>query len=324
MSFRSVLVSLLLLAGAVVASACGSSAPPPISTRPPAPTFTPTPEVAQPPVQVEAPAPVEQPVQVEQPAQVEQPVNNAAEQPAATQPPAEEPTATATPVQAQAVVNIQQLNVRGGPSTANNIIGSADAGQSFPVTGKNQAGDWWEIDFNGQRGWVFGQLVTTQNVESVALAQVIPTAPPATPTPIPPPTQPPAPSQPPAPAAPAEPQYEFNVAVVGRCAPQEGGTWFEGKVYKNGQPSNGHKVVFSYAPDGAPSTNPMISGPHEGYRNWDAGYYSHIIAANKPVSGNWYIWIVNDAGQRISKLANFQSKGPGGDCNQAVVDFDSR
>ena len=319
MSFRSIAISLSLLCGVVVASACSTSAPPPVSTRPPAPTFTATPEISQPPVQVETPVPVEQPVQVEQPAD-----NAGGEQSAPTQAPVEEPTATPTLVQAQAVVNIQLLNIRGGPSTTNNILGSANSGESFPITGKNQAGDWWEIDFNGQRGWVFGQLVTTQNVESVALAQVIPTAPPATATPIPPPTQPPAPTQAPAPAEPAKPKYEFNIAVVGKCAPQEAGTWFEGKVYKNGQPANGFKVVFSYAPDAAPSTNPMISGPHEGYNGWSTGYYSHIISANKPVSGNWYVWIVNDAGQRISEVANFQSKGPGGDCNQAVVDFDSR
>lgn len=324
-TFRSTVISLSLLFAVIAASACGTPAPPPISTRPPAPTFTPTPQVAAAPVQVEQPAPT--PAEVVQPAPAGAEGDAPeAEQAAPTELPTEEATATPEPVLPEAVVNIQLLNIRSGPSTAHTILGSANAGQSFPVTGKNELGDWWEIDFNGQKGWVFSDLVTTQNVQSVALAQVIPTAPPATATPVPQPTQPPPPTQAPAPAEPPKPQYEFNVAVVGRCDPQAAGTWFEGKTYKNGQPVNGYKVVFSYAPDASPSTNPMISGPHDGYNGWAQGYYSHIISApgNGPIKGNWYVWIINDAGARISEIANFQTGGSDGGCNQAVVDFDSR
>ena len=151
------------------------------------------------------------------------------------------------------------------------------------------------------------------------VAQNIP-APPVAPTARPQPTAPPAPQPT---AAPAK-RYEFNIALVQKCNRQPAGNWFGGTVYKGGQPFNGALVVFSYAPDGPAVTNPQISGPHEGYPNWNAGYYSHIIRATDPIVGDWYVWIVNSSGARISEIANWKSTGPGEGCNEAVVDFDSR
>ena len=68
----------------------------------------------------------------------------------------------------------------------------------------------------------------------------------------------------------------------------------------------------------------MISGPHQGYEGWDAGFYSHIINASGPQAGNWFVWVVDDNGARISEIGNFQTTGPGEGCNQAIVSFDSR
>ncbi|MCB9156531.1 MAG: SH3 domain-containing protein [Caldilineaceae bacterium] len=54
----------------------------------------------------------------------------------------------------------QILNVREGPGTVYNILGQVNPGNNFPIAGKNDAGDWWEIEYApGQTGWVFGQLV---------------------------------------------------------------------------------------------------------------------------------------------------------------------
>ncbi len=121
-----------------------------------------------------------------------------------------------------------------------------------------------------------------------------------------------------------ESPFEFNVAIVQSCLPQAGGTWFDGKTYKNGEPTNGYRVVFSYEADGPHVTQPAISGPHEGYLGWDTGYYSHIIAAARPRAGDWFVWIIDENGERISELANFTSDGDANTCNQAVVDFDSQ
>lgn len=375
-SSRNICQLITLATLLIVAVGCSSpSAPVEIPTRAPAPTFTPTPAGAAP--QVVAPQP-EAP-QAEAPAQPVANENAAVEPAPAVQveptaiPVQEEqvvePVATPEPVNAQVIVNTQLLNVRGGPGTNYATIGIVDQGERFNVTGKNGAGDWWEIEYNGGRGWVFNTLVATENTQNVSIAALIPVPPPPTqapvvivqPTPVPyvPPAtatltaaqaayyaavaagqnpnpqtgqvqpQPqPQPTQPPAEPTkapePAKPKYEFNVAVVSKCEPQAGGTWFSGKTYKNGKPANGFNVVFSYEPDGPQVTNPMISGPHEGYNNWDPGYYSHIISANEPRAGNWYVWVTNDSGSRISELANFQTDGDSNNCNQAIVDFDSR
>ncbi|MCB0070248.1 MAG: SH3 domain-containing protein [Caldilineaceae bacterium] len=323
-------VSVMALTGALlglVLAACGPEAEPPVPTRAPAPTFTPTPVTELQPVDPNAVATAQAVAAAQEAAAAEQaPAEQApAEQPAEGQPaeaaPPDTPEATPTPEPppaAEAIIN-SNMNVRGGPGTNYNILGGANQGERYPVTGRSNDGTWWQINYNGQDGWVYGELVTTQNVESVQVAQNIPAPPPTavppTPTPVPPPA---------APAEPPKPQYKFNITAVSKCAPQEAGTWFEGRTYVGGQPSNGYRVVFSYAPDGPPVTEPMISGPHPGYEGWNTGYYSHIISAAGPRAGNWFVWVVDEQGQRISEIANWQSKGPGGDCNQASVDFDSR
>jgi uncharacterized protein YraI len=214
----------------------------------------------------------------------------------------------------------QTVNVRGGPGTNYARIGQVNAGQSFDITGKNPSGDWYQFNLNGRSGWIVGRLVTVSGaVDNVQVAQNIPAPPPtARPTARPAPTARPQPTSPPA------PRYEFNIAVVQKCERQPAGNWFDGTVYKGGSPSNGHRVVFSYSPDGPHITPPQISGPHEGYEGWNPGYYSHIINAAGPKSGSWYVWIVDATGNRISEMANWNSTGPGDGCNQATVDFDSR
>ncbi|MBV7339832.1 SH3 domain-containing protein [Chloroflexi bacterium TSY] len=337
-TLRAHLAFMMLMVGLLTIGpvACGPSAAPPPPTRVPAPTFTPTLPAQQVQIDPNAVAATKAAQQTElQPApqtesqgqgqQVDQSAGQSNEvvevQPTDT--PAPEPTATPEPKQAEAIVNIELLNVRAGPGLTHNIVGGVNSGQRYPITGKNQAGDWWEIEFNGQKGWIFGQLVTAENADTVALAAIIPTPPPPPPTPVPP-TNTPVPP-PPAPTTPPKPKYKFNIAVVGRCDPQQAGNWFEGKTYINGAPKNGYEVAFSYAPDG-PVVAQITSGPHKGYEGWDTGYYSHIINAPSvgPKAGNWFVWIVDGNGARISEIANFQTTGPGDGCNQATVDFDSR
>jgi hypothetical protein len=220
-----------------------------------------------------------------------------------------------------------QANIRSGPGTEYNLLGTSNPGDQFRITGKNQAGTWWEIEYNGGVGWVFGELVAVTGGEGVAVAANIPAAPVVPTSPPPPPAAPtntPAPAEPAPTAAPPKPQYRFNVAVTSNCAPQEAGNWFEGTTYVNGQPQSGYLVVFSYAPDGPPATPPVQSGPHAGYEGWNQGFFSHIINASGPKAGNWYSWIVDESGNRISEMANWQFDGPGGQCNQIKVGFDSR
>jgi hypothetical protein len=120
-------------------------------------------------------------------------------------------------------------------------------------------------------------------------------------------------------------EYEFGRALLQRCDPNAGVTYVNGTTYKNGSPVNGYRVTFSYAPDGPPMRDAVISGPHPRYEGWNAGYYSHIIESDGPREGDWYFWIVDGSGNRISAIAHVRTDGTAGDgkCQQAIIDFDS-
>lgn len=302
---RKMLLFTVLALAAILVAGCadlGPQATPVPPTKTPKPTFTATPDWTPTPV-VFATATPEPPT--------------ATPEPEFTATPEATPTETPNPT-ARLTAN-QAVNVRSGPGTNYTTIGSLSAGQTFEITGKNPAGDWLEFQFDGRQGWVKSSLVTVSgDMNTVQVAQNIPAAPTARPTARPQATATPAPT-----AAPAK-RYEFNIALVQACEPQAAGNWFSGTVYKNGTAYNGARVVFSYAADGPWVTEPQISGPHTGYTNWAAGYYSHIIRASEPQAGDWYVWIVNDGGSRISEIAHWRSTGPGDGCNQATVDFDSR
>jgi uncharacterized protein YraI len=168
--------------------------------------------------------------------------------------PALTPTAAAAPTSAAAQVTTNDIvNIRQGPGTNYGLAGSAQAGETFPVTGKNAAGDWWQINFDGQTGWIFGQLVTATGVEGVAVAQNIPAPP--TPAPVPPtataaPAAPAAPTsapvaeatQPPAAAQPdpnAGGSFPYILGTTERCDPNPGTTYFTGFVRdSNNNPLN--------------------------------------------------------------------------------------
>ena len=65
------------------------------------------------------------------------------------------------PVSVPVAMIERRVNVHSGPGASNPVIGLAVAGQQYLITGRNQAGDWLQIDKNGQPGWVFGELVTS-------------------------------------------------------------------------------------------------------------------------------------------------------------------
>jgi len=96
-------------------------------------------------------------------------------------------TAALTPTAAadtgpQLTIDGDAVNVRSGPATTFDLVGSATKGQTFTVVAKNAEGDWWQVCcINEQKGWVYGQLARVENVESVAVATDLPT--PAQPTP---------------------------------------------------------------------------------------------------------------------------------------------
>ncbi|MFN8495988.1 MAG: SH3 domain-containing protein [Caldilineaceae bacterium] len=86
-------------------------------------------------------------------------------------------TAVAKATGPQATVNDDLINIRSGPATTFDLVGSASKGQTFQIVGKNPQGDWWQICcVNGQKGWVYSPLVQAENADQVAVAADMPTA----------------------------------------------------------------------------------------------------------------------------------------------------
>ena len=72
------------------------------------------------------------------------------------------------------------------PGTSFKIIGTASQGEHFEITGKNLGlNDWWQIEYNGHIGWVFGDLGTATSEYLVTVASNIPATPVATAKPVP-------------------------------------------------------------------------------------------------------------------------------------------
>ncbi len=99
------------------------------------------------------------------------------------------PALPITPILEQkvAMISTQEiLNVRNGPDLRYPIIGKIQPSENYSITGKNESGTWWQINFKGEKGWVFSNLVTTTaNVDSISVVNDIPTLPTPTITSIP-------------------------------------------------------------------------------------------------------------------------------------------
>lgn len=189
-----ILATVAALLAAIMMAGCGASGvdpatPTPAPVKTLRPTFTHTP--AQPTEPPATATPEIPPTATPEPAT-----------PTPEVPPTETAVpASATPEAASLTVTSQTANLRSGPGTGFGRVGQVSSGETYEVTGKNQAGDWWEIDFDGKAAWIYSQMATVARPELVALAEKIPTAAPrptARPAPKPAPAQP-APA--PAPAA---------------------------------------------------------------------------------------------------------------------------
>ena len=246
----------------------------------------------------------------------------------------------ATPLPAPAVkpklvINEPVANLRLGPATDYGLAGSANKGQEFEVTGKNQAGDWWQICcVNGQQAWVFAQLVIVSNADSAPVitnlppkpvAQVVPTQPPAAAQPTAAPAQPTAAPPPPASDACA------GIGGDGCKFKLKGGPAFTGNGggelrltlafvhsgIEGGQPQGSYFVVL--LKDGVNvgvSDRQRSNDPSGGMNQGPKGKFNYdykIPAANLPggtVAGNYTIWVLDGNGERDSQ--NFTFSVPDG------------
>lgn len=185
----AVLVSLLLVAG------CSRS------NRPLTQASTPSPTVATQTSQAVAATPTDMSTRKSAgmattvPASSMQPTGTTAPPPTSTPLPPEPtpsptvaPTEAATPftatVQASqpvAVVIGPGVNVRQGPGIGYPSIGQATEGQRYSLVGRYAADDWWQIDFNGTDGWVYGPLIGVEgDAAQLAVTQEMLVPPPRT------------------------------------------------------------------------------------------------------------------------------------------------
>lgn len=76
-----------------------------------------------------------------------------------------------------ATINTPALNIRSGPSTNYPVVGGTSQGRTFLITGKDVNENWWQIDVNGQVGWVFAGLVIATGGETVPVVVDVTSAP---------------------------------------------------------------------------------------------------------------------------------------------------
>ena len=95
---------------------------------------------------------------------------------------------TPAPARPRLVTGDSAVNVRHGPGLAYEKIGLLPPGTEAFVTG--WSGAWWQIDVNGEAGFVFGEIVTAFDIDGLpeVTAPALPEPPPiveATPVPDP-------------------------------------------------------------------------------------------------------------------------------------------
>ena len=85
-----------------------------------------------------------------------------------------EPTPTGVAVTATNEES-QAVNVRVKPDLDSEIVTSIEKGEQAEVLGKNEAGDWLEVDLDGTVGWVFTETVVIDvPLEQLPVVQVTP------------------------------------------------------------------------------------------------------------------------------------------------------
>ena len=109
-----------------------------------------------------------------------------------------------------------------------------------------------------------------------------------------------------------------NRARLLSCGPNADSTQARGIVRLNGHPASGFRVAFSWHPDEA-----VVAWTVSGDGGQEAGHFSHILGGGAR-EGNWWFWIENGDGIRISEMVHVQTdrEPHTGKCQRAVLEFD--
>ena len=325
-------VAMLGLTGCGLFSLGGEEAPPEPTApaRTLVPTFTPTPLGEAPPTAIAVAPPPTQVIVVEAaPAAVAVPVTDTAAADVQVAAAPATPTPAVTP---GLKVEGEIVNVRLGPGTEFGLAGTVNAGEKFPIVGRNADKTWYLICcVNGQEVWVNSELTDESNEElavevtpAVAAAQPVAQAAPAQPAPAqpaqpaPPKRRPPRRHRP-APAADAcagiggdgckfklrggplfaangggELKFQFNFIHSGIDGGQPQGSYFVW-VEKDGQ-----------KPPISDSQRSILENQQGTLGKYNYEYKvgrDQIPGAN--VAGNYVIWVLDGNGERDSQTFSF-------------------
>ena len=79
--------------------------------------------------------------------------------------PGEEVTPTEV-VRAELTITASSIDVLRGPAANYRVIGRAESGARYTVTGRNGDSSWWQIDYEGEAGWVPASAAARNEIEA--------------------------------------------------------------------------------------------------------------------------------------------------------------
>jgi len=176
-------------------------------------------------------------------------------------------------------------------------------GQKYEITGKNQTGTWWQFSFNGQTGWVSGEMVSANAAaKDVQVAANIPAAPaqPAPPPAQPAPTRAPQPTSPP----PAPPSLFVQAGNEARNADEANFNvvTFWGRLGQSGSPAIGGYRFRVSAPSG--SGEAAFGGEwQDAYPGQGSAYFRYNAKIEVPrTAGGFRAVVVDGSGKEVSDV----------------------
>jgi PKD repeat protein len=87
--------------------------------------------------------------------------------------PSEEPQPTEIPT-AKIVINVASADILKGPGENYHVIGRAENGAEYHVIGSNGDRSWWQIDYDGDEGWVNNAFVVRNEISAPVVSIPLP------------------------------------------------------------------------------------------------------------------------------------------------------
>lgn len=173
---------------------------------------------------------------------------------------------------------------------------------------------------------LYAQVVEQETPTSPPPPTIPPPPPPRPPTARPPTRVPtPARSPTPAPLPPTpDPYAGYYYKPVNKGCVTAGNTRIQGTVIENGGKKNGVRVRVSLSEGGDPVIDDFITGVDPAdYKHIDPslqGQYRLGLFEGQQNAGNWWVFILDAGGNRISPGVYVNTQDGGG-CNTATIDF---